>query len=137
MSKKARFINGLRVLVQMPFKQGVRGSNPRWSTTKTLKAQCFQGFLVFMHKTKPTNISADRLYITNYSIFLRTQAEIHLIIHLSKNPICSSVWNQCSPFSITVKSAPMLSANVFMVSIDCKLSALPYKIEVGTLQEIG
>ena len=36
----------------MPFKQGVRSSNLRWSTSlktgKSLKAQCFRAFLILL-----------------------------------------------------------------------------------------
>ena len=37
----------------LPFKQGVRGSNPRWST-KPLKTQRFQGFLLFLYEKSDT-----------------------------------------------------------------------------------
>ena len=39
-----------------------------------------------------------------------------LLIHASKNFICSSVWNQCSPFSMTVTVQPNRLANASTVS---------------------
>ena len=58
-------------------------------------------------------------------------------IQLSKNCICSFVWNQCSPLGITVSSALIFSAKAFMVSLEVRLSFSPYKMHVGIFHEIG
>ena len=51
-------------------------------------------------------------------------------IHSSRNFILSSVWNQCSPFFMTVIGAAIRFANSDIVSYDVKLSPSPYKINV-------
>ena len=48
-----------------------------------------------------------------------------LSIHSSKNRICSSVWNQCSPPGITVRPAPIREANPDTVSSEVRLSLSP------------
>ena len=42
----------------------------------------------------------------------------HPVIQLSRNAIWALVWNQCSPPSITVSSAPVRSAKARIVSGD-------------------
>ena len=62
---------------------------------------------------------------------------IDFLIQLSRNSICSSVWNQCSPSFITVRIAPVCTANSDTVSMEVKLSFAPYKIQVGISHLIG
>lgn len=61
----------------------------------------------------------------------------HPAIQLSRNRICSSVWNQCSPFGMTVSSAPIRFAKADIVSSEVRLSCAPYKMRVGICHEIG
>ena len=81
MSKKARIINGLRGLVRMPFKQGVRSSNLRWSTRKRRSADRL--FCCGLHDVElrtrsryrrlPLQRRADRYYIKR--LFARSAAK--------------------------------------------------------------
>ncbi len=48
-----------------------------------------------------------------------------VLIQSSRNCICSSVWNQCSPFSITVSTASCCFAKERTVSNLVKLSLFP------------
>ena len=60
-----------------------------------------------------------------------------LLIHASKNFICYSVWNQCSPPGMTVSSAPFLFAKDDMVSMEVRSSCSPYRMRVGTCHMTG
>src|SRR5574344_71852 len=58
-------------------------------------------------------------------------------IQLSRNSICSTVWNQCSPSSITVSFAPISFENSDIVKRLVRLSFPPYRILVGMCHSIG
>ena len=49
----------------------------------------------------------------------------YVVIQRSKNRTCSSLWNQCSPPSMTVTPARKRRAKARMVSMDWRESALP------------
>ena len=53
----------------------------------------------------------------------QTSFKLRSLIHLSRNCICSSVWNQCSPPGMTVRSAWCSLANADTVSMDVKASS--------------
>ena len=42
------------------------------------------------------------------------------------------MWNQCSPPGITVRAAPLFSANSVMVRMSVSSSRSPYRMRVGT-----
>ena len=83
-------------------------------------------FLIRLFNRQDANV----IYSTTFNRF-------YFSIHLSRNAICSTVWNQCSPPSITVKGAPIFWANSRIVSSEVKLSFEPYRILVGTCHSIG
>ena len=96
--------------------------------------QSVQHILITHQDTDHVGAVLSLIHIYFYSCFIvhavkyhqpQTSFKLRSLIHLSRNCICSSVWNQCSPPGMTVRSAWCSLANADTVSMDVRLSCSP------------